>query len=156
MKDFDPSASVPQTIDAVVEWFGDSHDEADLRRLLTIMTSRTDRWGDPITPDRAWSLIVDHSLLYLDHHMGWVTREGKMLGCDWAYHEKLIDHMGLEAWQVEAAGWARVALKTYQCAFRMTTAQRLRVEACGCLVDKHEERLKPEWGPPQEPLLLPF
>jgi len=156
MSDFDYGASVPKTVDAVVEWFGDTHDEADLRKLLTLMTSKTDRWGDPITPGRAWSLIVEHTLLYRDHHIGWVTREGKMLSCDWAYHEKLLDHLGLDAWQVEAAGWARVALRKFQCTFRMSKEQRLRVEACGCLVDRGEEELKPEWTPPAEPVPLPF
>jgi len=149
-------ASVPTTVDEVVEWFSGSHDEADLRLLLGILTGQTDRWGDPITPARAWSLIVDHDLLYRDHHIGWVTREGKMLSCAYAYHEKLLNHLGLDSWQVEAAGWARVALRKFQCAFRMTRAQRLRVEACGCLVDRREEDLKPEWTPPPEPAPLPF
>lgn len=127
-----------------------THDEAMLRQLLIGMQERPG-YSAPMTPSTAWSLILEHGLMYRDARCGWVTREGVMLGAFFAAHERLLKYLGTTASDVEARGWARVGNGGFQCLFRLSAKQRARIKDAGLLVDDGAELLKPRWSKPHKP-----
>ena len=144
--------------DDIVRWFltdkhGEpkkipSHDEADLRTLVTNMLAKPDPFdsdGEPPRPSRVWNWIVDFGLLHLGQKNGWIDREGKMWGCGWAQHDRLLYWMGREAGDVEADGWVKVSNGRYRSRYRMTPAQRKTMRAIGVAVDNETERMLPHW-----------
>jgi len=138
-----------KTRDDVLEWFADSPRQRDvlLEKVVDGMLSKPDPFdgATDVTPARAWNWILDFGFCVPEARMGWVTREGKMLSANWGAHERLLYWLGLEAKDVERQGWARVGPFGYQCLFRLSPAQRRRIEKTGRTVDKEAERLKPIW-----------
>jgi hypothetical protein len=147
-----------ETVDDVVRWFtegphGHLYDAADLRNLVQRMVSMPNPFGYggndcPVTPDQAWNWIHDFHLMANDGRSGWITREGKMLSAAWGAHERLLHWLGMEAGEVEAAGWVRSSPHGWQCRFKLSREQINRLEEGGHLVDDGAERLKPVWAPP--------
>lgn len=127
---------------------GGTPDEAEIRDLVEKMIAKPDPVdGSPMTASRVWNSIVRYGLLYRDAGIGWVIREGKMLSADWGAHEKLLHWLGIETKDAENMGWALVEPHGYQCKFRLSKAQKRRIEETGKLVDSGEERLKRPWRP---------
>jgi hypothetical protein len=147
------------TVDGVVAWFlhdkhGDrdtdpSHDEVDLRRLVEAMTTLPSPFNgsvdEPLVPSRAWSIIIDYSLLYRNGKSGWLDRDGKMWSCDYATHTWLTYWLGMTDSEPEEKGWVRVSQARYRSRYRMTPKQRRALSAIGIVPDKEKERLLPVW-----------
>jgi hypothetical protein len=75
--------TIKQFTTAVPDADRGTHDEAMLRQLLTGMQEHPGL-SAPMRPSTAWSLILEHGLMYRDARSGWVTREGVMLGACFA------------------------------------------------------------------------
>jgi hypothetical protein len=143
-------SDAPKTFEEVVTWFTmprregsvGTHDETLLRELLAGMQARPG-YSAPMTPAKAWNLILEHDLLYRESRNGWVTREGVMMGVAYAAHDRLLDYLGMTTEDADSRGWARVKRNGYQCRFRLTRKQRACIEDAGVLIDDGEEILKP-------------
>lgn len=145
------------TIDDVVKSFveghnGPWHDPVDLRRLLEAMTTMpdpSDKYNDRrLSPGECYNRIQQYGLMYLRARTGWVDRSGKLWGCGYAAHEKLLYWLGLEAREVEAMGWARVGPHTTQHMFRLSREQRKAIREMGKSFDPVKNRELPEWTEP--------
>jgi hypothetical protein len=142
---------------SVVEWFmtdknGDlidppTHDEADLTALITTMITRPSPFDDHETVrlSRAWDWTLENGLLYLKAKSGWIDREGKMWGCHWAWHDKLLYWLNMTADDAERRGWVKVSQDRYRSRYRMSAAQRRALSKLGVERDRETERMLPEW-----------
>lgn len=156
-----------KTIEDAVDFFVKGrrvlHIESEIRFLITQMVelpnpfsaSFRKEWVTDASPRDAWNWVINFGLLYTTARHGWVMPEGKLLSANWAAHERLLYWLGLETADVEAAGWARVGPHGYQCMYRLTRAQKDRIEKSGLLVEKADERLKPA-RPADIPVINPF
>jgi hypothetical protein len=148
------SAETPATINEAVEWFvsSGSHDEATVRDLIERMMAAPNPFGGdtPVTATKAWSWIVEFGLLEKGGRRGWVTREGKVLSSGYGHHERLLNWLGVDTKDAEAAGWARIGAHNWQSTFKVTRAQKLRIEEAFLKVDSAAERSKPAWQAPSE------
>jgi hypothetical protein len=97
----------------------------------------------PMTPWSIANAFWDLGLLHKMARMGWIRPDGRVFGCAYGAHERLLRWMGVSAKEAEEGGWVRVGQYKFQCAYRMTREQKERVESFGMLVDDGEERLKP-------------
>lgn len=150
-------------VESVVRWFmtdkdgnrlaEPTHDEADLRAFVTNMSTMPypdDPSKRPLTPARAWNVIVDGNFLYLSGELGWLDRNGKLFSCGWANHNKLLYWLGKDDAEVEREGWVRInrgaSGLTYRSCFKASPAQRRKLKSLGVEVDTAVERLLPAWS----------
>lgn len=149
-----------ETPEDVIEWFASdrpngppTHRREDIELLVAGMRKRP----DPVlsydgknyflTPGEMWNHVHNYCLMYNGSHAGWITREGRILGANFAAHEKLLYWLGVDTKDAEQAGWVRFSrMQKYQCLYRMTTKQRRILEAHGHNVDMAVERTKPMWN----------
>lgn len=120
-------------------------DERTMRILLDGMVANPGPTGT-MYPAQAWNIVMDHGLLLDGADSGWLMRDGRMLGANYAAHERLLGYLGIIAADAEAMGWARVSRRRgFKCMFRLSPEQRSALEDIGTLVDDGEERLKPRF-----------
>ncbi|MDW9481735.1 hypothetical protein GOB57_24105 [Sinorhizobium meliloti] len=144
-------------IASVVEWFmtdkngvrkePPTHDESDLTALITTMVSRPDPFDDttPVTLSRAWDWTLENGLLYLGAKNGWIDRDGKMLGCHWVWHAKLLYWLNMTEDEAERLGWVKVTGDRYRSRYRMSPNQSRTLSRLGIERDREAERMLPEW-----------
>ncbi|TLX17104.1 hypothetical protein [Rhizobium sp. MHM7A] len=149
-------------VESVVRWFltdkdgnphaEPTHNEADLRAFVKNMTTfpyPDDPCKRPLTPGRAWNVILDGNFLYLSGKLGWLDRDGKLFSCGWANHAKLLYWMGKQEVEVEQEGWVRINRGarglTYRSCFKASPAQRRKLKSLGVEVDTEVERMLPAW-----------
>lgn len=126
-------------------------DEADARKLVRGLLASRGEVGDRTMKLQAcWNIIAEFGFLDPKAKSGWVTPEGRMHSAVFGSHERLLEWMGLSAAEAEEAGWARVGIRGWQCQYRLTREQRIRIEQCGHLVDSRAERTKPPLRPGTE------
>ena len=100
-----------------------------------------------LTPAQMWNQVHNYALMYDGSYSGWLTREGRILGANYAAHEKLLYWLGVDTKDAEQAGWVRYSrMQGYQCLYRMTAKQRRVLEGLGHNVDMSVERTKPSWN----------
>lgn len=151
------SSSCPNTYEEVIEWFCTgkriTHDEKLLRKLLDGMLSKPDPVVKciDVTPSKAWNWIIDFGLLFKGGRSGWITPKGEFYSAAYAAHERLLYWLDIDTKDAEAAGWARFNHNYYQCAFRVSAAQKRILVESGHEIDMGKERLKPRW--PGNPVL---
>jgi hypothetical protein len=142
---------------SVVEWFmtdknGDrrdppTHDEADLTALISTMVGKPSPFDDRdvVELHHAWDWTLENGLLYLKSKNGWLDRDGKMWGCHWAWHAKLLYWLDMTEDDAERKGWVKVSMGRYRSRYRMSAAQRRALSKLGIERDKAAERMLPEW-----------
>lgn len=102
------------------DWYRAEFEFADLERLLQIMVA-SPQPSTGISGDRQFRFSFEQALSYTLKHdffckqtrSGWITRRGKILACGYAAHERLLSWLGLEASDVEDAGWVRFKNPTF-------------------------------------------
>jgi hypothetical protein len=146
-------------IASVVEWFmtdkngvrkdPPTHDEADLTALITTMVTRTSPFDDneDVRLSRAWDWTLENGLLYVGATNGWIDRDGKMWGCHWAWHTKLLYWLNMEEGDAEERGWVKVTRHHYRSRYRLSRKQVRALSKLGVPRDRKAELTLPFWQP---------
>ena len=144
---------------SVVQWFmtdkngvrkeTPTHDEADLTALITTMVTRPSPFDDnyPVELHHAWDWTLSNGLLYLGAKNGWIDRDGKMWGCHWAWHAKLLYWLDMTEDDAEKRGWVKVTRDRYRSRYKMSPKQVRTLSRLGIERDRQAERLLPAWRP---------
>lgn len=106
------------------EFFEDTLEPESIELLLSMVGTDTGL-GFEWTLGDVWEWALEHGILYPDNKMGWIDRKGKIYGCGWATHDKLIhDVLRRTVADVEAEGWIRVGLYgDAKCSKKMNRSQ---------------------------------
>lgn len=94
-------SDVPQTKEAIEEFFKDKKNMHQLRQMIKFQLS------DKESIAYVWRRIVGTDILGLNPQCGLMDRSGKIYGCGFAQHEELSRLMGWEIIDLERQGWVR-------------------------------------------------
>jgi hypothetical protein len=93
----DRNSSCPRTKKTITKWFKGNN------AALAII-----EYGDyEFYPD-IWNNLINYNVTDIFRFNAWITRTGKVYATGFAQHDCLLRIMGLEAVQVEDAGWLRI------------------------------------------------
>ena len=98
----DSNSSCPINREQMIDWF--TRDGEICPNVLSLM----EHSPSPNYP-HLWNRILDLGVSSKFHRNCWLTRSGRVWGCNWAAHEFLLSLMGLKTSHVEDAGWVRIS-----------------------------------------------
>lgn len=148
-----------KTREDFIEFFSGADDPyihpQDAVRLIDGILDKPSPWGKTMSIRDCVSLTWNNYLMFRDARFGWVDRDGKLWGCSYAAHERLLNVMGLgEAWKVEGDGWLRVGLNRIKSVFQINEKQAATLEDMGHKVPWEEQRALPVYT--GEPVKAPW
>lgn len=146
--------SCPETREELVDWFTRDPQRMPIEdielladRMIGTNRGRFHFLHEPegMSVTEVWNMILEYDFLLSDRY-GWLDRKGKLWGCSWAAHEKLLDVLGHETKDVERLGWVRVTrtyLDGWKSVRKINMAQRRTLKRMGLEVSNSEESTKP-------------
>ena len=101
--------------------------------------------------ESAYHYAQEHGLFLVGSVIGWLTREGEILGCHYAAHERLLKVMNTATRAAERFGWARVARDKIRCGYKLSTKQKSAIRGLpGLEWHRSDEVGLPDWKAPSK------
>ena len=128
---YDPNTTCPQTVEELFAWFEGTRDQRQLKLLVNRMLAS----GNYRIPE-IWNRVVEMDLVDPEARWGWIDRDGKVWGCTFAAHERLLRYLGVNVEDAEKRGWVRFSHDDYQCLRRLSEAQKDTLRRKGISLDE--------------------